>query len=136
METELQKIILIVDEAHNLPETAVDISGSSLSLFVMKQAEIEAKRFGNKDIEAFAQFFRIEVEKLTDHVYREEIISADRIIEIIQKHGNIPHPREFFDSMHEAGGAIKKSLLAEGKNPRSYVHAMSEFMLKFLDTVG
>ncbi len=135
METELQKIILIVDEAHNLPETAVDISGSSLSLFVMKQAEMEAKNFGNKDIEAFAQFFRDEVEKLTDHVYREEIISADKIIEIIQKQGNVSHPREFFESLHEAGAAIKKSLLAEGKNPRSYVHAMSEFLLKFLDTI-
>lgn len=136
METELQKIILIVDEAHNLPETAVEISGSTLSLFVMRQAEVEAKRFGNKDIEAFAQFFRLEIEKLTDRVYREEIIAADQIIEIIQKHGNIAHPREFFQDMHEAGGAIKKSLLAEGKNPRSYVHAMSEFFLKFLDTAG
>ena len=102
----------------------------------MNQAEVEAKRFGNKDIEAFAQFFKIEVEKLTDQVYREEIISPDRIIEIIQKHGNISHPREFFQDMHEAGGAIKKSFLAEGKNPRSYVHAMSEFLLKFLDSVG
>ncbi len=66
LETELQKIILIVDEAHNLPETAIDISSSTLSLFVMKQAEVEANKFGNKDIEAFAHFFRIEVEKLTD----------------------------------------------------------------------
>jgi len=37
--------------------------------------------------------------------------------------------------MHEAGVAIKKSLLAEGKNPRSYVHAMSEFLLKWNDTL-
>jgi DNA excision repair protein ERCC-2 len=36
IETELQKIILIVDEAHNLPETAISISGSTLSLFVMR----------------------------------------------------------------------------------------------------
>ncbi len=136
IETELQKIILIVDEAHNLPETAIDISGSALSLFVMKQAELEAKRFGNKDIEAFAEFFRNEVEKLTNQVYREEIISPDRIIEIIQKQGNIKDPREFFENMHEAGAAIKKSLLAEGKNPRSYVHAMSEFLLKWIDTLG
>ena len=28
LETELQKIILIVDEAHNLPETAIDISAA------------------------------------------------------------------------------------------------------------
>ncbi len=136
LETELQKIILIVDEAHNLPETAIDISSSTLSLFVMKQAELEANRFGNKDIENFAQFFRAEVEKLTDQIYREEIISPDRIIEIIQKQGNISNPREFFEHLHEAGSAIKKSLLAEGKNPRSYVHAMGEFLLKWLETLG
>ncbi len=135
LETELQKIILVVDEAHNLPETAIDISGSNLTLFVMRAAEMEAERFGNKDIEEFAHFFRTEVEKITDKVNREQIISADSIIEIIQKQGNIPRPREFFEHMHEAGAGIKKTLLAEGKNPRSYVHSMSEFLLRWYDTM-
>lgn len=135
LETELQKIILVVDEAHNLPETAIDISGSALSLFVMRAAEMEADRFGHKDIEEFANFFRTEVEKITDKISREEIIPANSIIDIIQKQGNIPHLREFFEHMHEAGAAIKKSLLAEGKNPRSYVHSMSEFLLKWNDTL-
>jgi DNA excision repair protein ERCC-2 len=135
LETELQKIILIVDEAHNLPETAISISGSTLSLFVMRAAELEANRFGHKDIEEFAHFFRSEVEKITDKISREQIIPANSIIEIVKKQGNIARPREFFEHMHEAGGAIKKSLLADGKNPRSYVHAMSEFLLKCVDTV-
>ncbi|MGA3288846.1 MAG: ATP-dependent DNA helicase [Candidatus Bathyarchaeia archaeon] len=136
LETELQKIILVVDEAHNLPETAIDISSSTLSLFVMKQAELEANRFGNKDIETFVHFFRIEVEKLTDKISREEIISPDRIIEIIQKQGNITNLREFFEQFHEVGNSVRKSLLAEGKNPRSYIHAMGEFMLKWLENLG
>jgi DNA excision repair protein ERCC-2 len=136
LESELQKIILIVDEAHNLPETAIDISSSTLSLFVLKQAELEANRFGNKDIEAFANFFRIEVEKLTDKITREEVISPDSIIEIIQKQGNIANPRDFFEHLHEVGSSVKRSLLAEGKNPRSYIHAMCEFLLKWLETLG
>ena len=136
LETELGKIILVVDEAHNLPETAIDISSSTLSLFVMRQAEMEANRFGHKDIEEFAHFFRIEVEKLTDTINREQIISPDSIIEIIQKQGNIANPKEFFEHLHDTGGAIKKSLLAEGKNPRSYVHAMGEFLLKWQETLG
>jgi len=136
LETELQKIILIVDEAHNLPETAIDISSSTLSLFVMKQAELEANRFNNRDIEDFAHFFRIEVEKLTDKINREEIISPNRIIEIIQKQGSITNPREFFEQFHEVGNSVRKSLLAEGKNPRSYIHAMGEFMLKWLENLG
>ena len=135
LETDLSKIILVVDEAHNLPETAIDISSSLLSLFVMKAAEQEANKFGYKEIEEFAQFFRAEVEKLTDQIIKEEIISPSRIIEIIEKQGNIVKPREFFEHMHEAGVAIKKALLADGKNPRSYVNAMSEFLLKWIDTV-
>ena len=135
LETDLGKIILIVDEAHNLPETAVDISSSSLSLFVMKQAESEAKHFGKKDIEEFVLFFRDEVEKITDKVSKEEIISPSSLIEIIQKQGNIANPEQLFEHMHDEGGAIKKTLLAEGKNPRSYVHAMGEFLLKWHDTI-
>jgi DNA excision repair protein ERCC-2 len=133
LETELQKIILVVYEAHNLPETAIDISGSNLSLFVMRAAEMEANRFGNQDIEEFIHFFRLEVEKLTDKISREEMIPAKTVIDII-KQGGIMNPREFFEYMHEAGASIKKSLLAEGKNPRSYIHSMSEFLLKWNDT--
>jgi DNA excision repair protein ERCC-2 len=134
METDLSKIILIVDEAHNLPETAIDISSSMLSLFVLKQAELEAARFGNKDIEEFVHFFRGEVEKIIDGINREQLISPDTLLDIIQKQGNISSPKQYFEHLHEQGAAIKKALLAEGKNPRSYIHAMSEFLLKWEET--
>jgi DNA excision repair protein ERCC-2 len=136
LDSQLQKTILIVDEAHNLPETAIDISSSSLSLFVIKQAELEAQKYENKQIEEFANFLRKEVEKLTEDVGREKIIAPESIIEIIQKQGSIANPRDFFDQLHEVGSSIRRSLLAEGKNPRSYIHGMSEFLLRWLDTLG
>jgi DNA excision repair protein ERCC-2 len=136
IETNLQKTILIVDEAHNLPETAIDISSSSLSLFVIKQAELEAKKYENKEIEAFTHFFRHEVEKLTENIRREQIIPAESIIEILQKHGNVAKPRDFFENIHEVGSSIRRNLLADGKYPRSYIHGMSEFLLRWLDTLG
>jgi DNA excision repair protein ERCC-2 len=136
LDSQLQKTILIVDEAHNLPETAIDISSSSLSLFVIKQAELEAKKYENKQIEAFAHFFRSEIEKLTENINREEIVSPESIVEIIQKQGSITNPRDFFEELHEVGSSIRRNLLAEGKNPRSYIHGMSEFLLRWLDTLG
>ena len=136
LESQLQKTILIVDEAHNLPETAIDISSSSLSLFVIKQAELEAKKYGNKEIETFANFFRNEIDKITEKINREEILSSESIIEIIQKHGSITNPRDYFEQLHEVGSSIKRNLIAEGKNPRSYIHGMSEFLLRWLDTLG
>ncbi len=136
LETDLSKIILVVDEAHNLPETAIDISSNQLTLFVLKAAEMEAEKFGYKDIEQFTHFFRLEVDKLTDRISKEEIIPPSHIIEIVEKQGNISKPREFFEHIHEAGMAIKKALLAEGKNPRSYVNSLGEFLQKWLDTIG
>ncbi len=135
-DSQLQKTILIVDEAHNLPETAIDIASRSLSLFVLKQAELEAKKYENKDIESFTNFFRNEIEKLTENINREEIISPESIIEIIQKQGSIANPRDFFEHLHEVGSSIRRSLLSEGKNPRSYIHGMSEFLLRWLETLG
>ena len=136
LDSQLQKTILIVDEAHNLPETAIDISSSSLSLFVIKQAELEAQKYENKQIEEFANFLRKEIEILTEDINREQIISPESIIEIIQKHGSIANPRDYFEQLHEVGSSIRRSLLAEGKNPRSYIHGMSEFLLRWLDTLG
>ena len=136
LDSQLQKTILIVDEAHNLPETAIDIASSSLSLFVLKQAELEAKKYENKEIQSFTKFFRNEIEKMTETINREEIISPESLIEIIQKQGSIANPRDFFEQMHEVGSSIRRNLLAEGKNPRSYIHGMSEFLLRWLETLG
>ncbi|MGB9841343.1 MAG: helicase C-terminal domain-containing protein [Candidatus Bathyarchaeales archaeon] len=136
LDSQLQKTILIVDEAHNLPETAIDIASSSLSLFVLKQAELEAARYENKDVAAFVNFFRKEIEKMTEKIRHEEIISPEALIEIIQKEGSVSNPRDFFEHMHEVGSSIRRSLLAEGKNPRSYIHGMSEFLLRWLETLG
>jgi DNA excision repair protein ERCC-2 len=134
LEQELSKIILIVDEAHNLPETAIDIASTSLSSFAIKQAELEANKFGNKEVERFAHFFKDKVESLTEGGSREKIISPHEIIESIKKTGGTDDPKEFFERMCEAGNAIKKRLLAEDKNPRSYVHSMGDFLLTWLET--
>ena len=134
LEQELSKIILIVDEAHNLPETAIDISSTSLSSFAVKQAESEANKFGNKEVERFAHFFKDTIESLTDGVSREKIISPNETIESIKKTAGIDDPKGFFERTCEAGTAIKKRLLAEGKNPRSYVHSMGDFLLRWLET--
>jgi DNA excision repair protein ERCC-2 len=133
LETQMQKVILIVDEAHNLPETAVDISSSSLSLFMMHQAELEAKRFGYEDVEAFAKLLYLETEKRAEDVRKEEQISSEFIDSIREKAGVLA-PRSFYLHLSEVGGQVKKTLLSEGKHPRSYINTLSEFLLKWTDT--
>src|SRR5208283_707822 len=50
------------------------------------------------------------------------------------KRAGIGDPNMFFSGMCEAGGAIKKRLLAEDKNPRSWIHSMGDFLLSWLET--
>ncbi|MCX8153134.1 MAG: ATP-dependent DNA helicase [Candidatus Bathyarchaeota archaeon] len=136
LDSQLEQIILIVDEAHNLPETAIEIASSSMSLFVLRQAELEAEKYENKDAADFVRFFRKEIERLTEKIGQEEIISPESILEIIQKYGGTSSPRELVEQMHDTGCSIRRCLLAEGKNPRSYIHGMSEFLLRWLETIG
>ena len=136
LDSYFQKVILVVDEAHNLPDTAIEIASSNLSLFVLKQAEAEANKYEHKDIASFAKLMREEVEKLTANIGKEAIIAPETIMEIVKKQGSISNPRDFFENAHEVGNLIKRSLLSEGKNPRSYIHGLSEFLLKWLETLG
>lgn len=134
LNSNLQQTILIVDEAHNLPETAIDISSSGLSLFVVKQAELEAKKYEQKQIEEFANFFGTEIEKLTENINKEEIISPETLMDITKSQGSITNPRDFFEQIHEVGSSIRRKLLVEGRTPRSYIHGMSEFLIRWLNT--
>ncbi|MCW4006408.1 MAG: hypothetical protein NWF04_07430 [Candidatus Bathyarchaeota archaeon] len=136
LDTQLQKTILIVDEAHNLPETAIDISSSSLSLFVMRQAEREAERFGYEQAEAFARVLHDETEKRAQSIRKEELIPHEFLTEVILDKCGIPNPKSFVQSLGEAGAAVKKILLAEGKHPRSYIHGMGDFLLRWIETTG
>ena len=136
LDSHFQKVILVVDEAHNLPDTAIEISSRSLSLYVLKQAELEARKYEHGDIESFAKLMRDEIETITANIGKETVIAPETLIGMVKKQGNISNPRDFFEHAHEIGVSIKRSLLSEGKNPRSYIHGMSEFLLKWLETLG
>ena len=56
------------------------------------------------------------------------------MIEIIKNNGEITNPRDFFEHMHEVGSSIRRQLLFEGRTPRSYIHGMSEFLIRWLNT--
>jgi DNA excision repair protein ERCC-2 len=134
LETPMHKILLIVDEAHNLPDTAAEIASSRLSLFTIKQAEIEAKKYNYKDIMNFARIFRNEIEVMMEKIHKETLVSPEFLGELAQEKAGIDEPPTFFEHVYTAGNAIKRSLLSEGKNPRSFVHGMGEFLSRWLET--
>jgi len=134
LEKSLSKIILIIDEAHNLPETAVDIASSKLTLFAIKRAEDEARKFKHKDIAMFSRIIRNEIEKTVEKIGKETLVSPKFLLDVVQDKVGIEKPKTFFEQLYAAGNAIKRNLLREGQYPRSFIHSMGEFMLRWLGT--
>jgi len=130
----LQEVILIVDEAHNLPDTAVDIASDSLTLFAMRQAQLEAERFRHHEVADFARHFRVLTERLAEEVEKESYVSPPLLIDALARKTGIGEPEPFFEDMHETGSLIKQQLLTQGKYPRSFIHRVGEFMLRWLET--
>jgi len=133
LETSLSKTILIIDEAHNLPETAVNIASSRLSLFAIKQAESEAKKFDHKDIADFAKIVRDEIENMAGKIAKEALVAPDYLIDFVKEKAGVDEPQTFFERLHDTGILIKRSLLTDGKYPRSFIHGMGYFLLKWLE---
>lgn len=130
----LNQVILIVDEAHNLPDTAVEIASDTLTLFVIRQAQREAERFNYPDIATFSKRFRTVMENMLAHIERESCIPPQLLIEALEREAEIDEPELFFGYLHETGTAIRQALLTQGKHPRSYIHRVGEFLLKWSET--
>lgn len=134
LDAHLKKIILIIDEAHNLPETAISIASSSLSLFAMKQAEAEAKKFKHRDIARFSEIVKNEIEKAAEGIDKESVVSPEFLTELVRVKAGIDEPLTFLKHLHDVGDLIRRSLLSEGKYPRSFIHGVSEFLTNWLET--
>ena len=132
--TPLNKIILIVDEAHNLPETAVDIASRTLTLYTVKHAEEEAKLHKHKEIAAFARILRNEIERAAEKVQKETLVRPQSLVGAVQQKSGIDNPKKFLEQIFSAGAAIRRNSLIEGRYPRSFIHMLGDFMLKWLET--
>lgn len=133
--TPLDRIILIVDEAHNLPRVATDVSSLSLTFFSNRQMISEAKKLKLDEFEEFGncveEIFEIFQKKKVD----EMDVSPDLFIKKFLKLGIIDLP-QFFLTMISEGEAYRESLLRQNKFPRSYLFSSGMFWVKFLNKMG
>jgi len=134
IDSTLDKIILIVDEVHNLPETAVDIASSSLTVYALKQAEAEATKTKLDDIAEFTRILRTEIDTASQRIEKEELVPAQTLIDMIREKAAVENPKNFLEQMYGKGLLVKRSLLADGKNPKSFIHSTADFLLKWLET--
>jgi len=130
----LDKVILIVDEAHNLPDTAVDIASDTLTLFAVRHAQLEAESLGQRATADFARKFRRLMERMATQVEKESYVQPQQLIDTIKTELGVSEPEAFFEEVMKAGYVVKQRLLKEGKYPRSFILRVGEFLQKWLET--
>ncbi len=140
MDCAIQDMILIIDEAHNLPDYAREIESMELGLATLKIGKKEALEFGN--LRTSDGMF---VSELMDRI--EEIIVSfkSEYLSMGQEDAFIP-PGEFLSELMQGysttsrkikamasdliihGQIIKEVRLKDGLLPRSYIHSVGQFL--------
>ncbi|MHA1402203.1 MAG: helicase C-terminal domain-containing protein [Candidatus Helarchaeota archaeon] len=132
LQTTLDKIILIVDEAHNLPRVSTDVASSTLTQFANRLMIKEAKELDLSEFEDFGSvvddIFAIFQKKKSE----EMDVSPDLIIKKFKEIG-IEDLQRFFLSMISEGEEYRNHLLSQNKFPRSYLYSSGSFWLTFLE---
>ena len=130
----ISQYVLILDEAHNLPEIANEYEGDSISSVSISQCSAEADTYGKADVGRFADsMFKI----IRKQGGGEHVVNFRAIIEEAAKDARInEHPDVFLEETHMFGEKIKFDLLAKGKIPRSYIHRLGEFFMRAYETAG
>jgi DNA excision repair protein ERCC-2 len=135
-----ENIILIVDEAHNLPDYAREIESMELGIHTLDLAKREAGEFGN-----LRTSDGLLIKNLADAIkdiitaFHKEYLKGDKVDAFIP-------PGEFLSELMHAfsttsrklkaqaadciihGEIIREVRLKDGKLPRSYIHSVGAFL--------
>jgi DNA excision repair protein ERCC-2 len=134
---QLSSYVLIMDEAHNLPDVAMSIASDRISTSTLRYAELEAKRYGLSDAHEFARGARSVIEGLQESLTGEEVaLPGSSLIKQISDREGIKPDRvdEVLNRLLQYGQSIKKSLIENQKPPRSSIHRLASFLLRWMET--
>jgi DNA excision repair protein ERCC-2 len=130
------KMILVQDEAHNVPATALDSASDSLTVRVVRQATREVGDGPYKDPISF-EYCRTLTRKMLELAAdmkenEEKIVNPQAIIESVDSITGFDSSNKTLHHMRDHGLEIKKSLLKAGKFPRSSIHRVGDFLLEWI----
>ncbi|MBN2228955.1 MAG: hypothetical protein JW779_05115 [Candidatus Thorarchaeota archaeon] len=134
--TSPSKMVLVQDEAHNVPATALDSASDSLTLRIIRQATREASDGPYKDGTSF-ELNKALTRKLLELSALmgdndERTIDPVELIESVVLSAGFESSDRVLHHMVEHGAKIKRGLLKAGKFPRSAIHRVGDFLLEWV----
>jgi DNA excision repair protein ERCC-2 len=134
--TPLSKIVLVQDEAHNVPATALDSASDSLTIRIARQATREASTGPFKDGTSyeFSRSLTMKLQEISADLKEndEKVVNPREIVDMAIKSASLDSGERVLRHMQDHGAKIKKGLLKAGKFPRSAIHRVGEFLLNWL----
>jgi len=123
--TELKDIILIVDEAHNLPTRIREVMSSKLTSMSIRRAILEAKSLGFKTVIPLISSVQDALNKLSEEMSlgEEILIPKDELISLIEENGSF---QDIIDTLSEVGDMIRI------KARHSYIGSLADFLEHWL----
>jgi Rad3-related DNA helicase len=103
-------------------------------MFAVKQAQAEAEEFKHKDIETFARTIQNEIADIAERIQKEARVAPESLVELVREKGGIDNPQSFFEYLCATGNTIRRNLLVDGKFPRSSIHSVGNFLMKWMET--
>lgn len=137
LETPTSKMVLVQDEAHNVPTTALDSASDSLAVGTVRQALREATTYNDEISKDFCRALAKSILELSSDMKQieEKIIEPRKIVESSLVIAKLENQKLVLGHMKELGAKIRKGLLKAGKFPRSFIYRVSEFLIRWLQYV-
>ena len=134
LETPPSKMVLVQDEAHNVPATALDSASDSLTIGTIRQAMREATTYNDESSKEFSRALAKTILEQSSEMKQveERVVDPRKIVETTIKIAQMEHNQQILAHMKELGQKIRRGLLKAGKFPRSSIHRVSEFLLRWL----
>lgn len=136
LEADLSELAVVFDEAHNLPELAVELASERLTLGSLLQGEREAAELGDEEAEELCSGMREVLEELSrgGREGEERVLEGGELEEKICE--RLGGAREAGERLLEAGERALLLKVREGRAPRSHLRAVGKFLLRVDGTAG
>lgn len=138
MDCPMEDVLLIVDEAHNLPDYTREIESFQLSKFMLEAVSSEVLEYGDPEIGKGVSLndVREQCSRILDEAVRDYLIDEDGLIPPSFLEEGLMSA--FTASSHslmamaklimEQGEIIRESRFAQGRLPRSYTYSLGAFL--------
>jgi DNA excision repair protein ERCC-2 len=135
LETPLSKIILIQDEAHNVPSTALDSASDSLPLSSVKQGMREAAKYNDSISNNFCRgLAQCIVDSSKNLENNERLVDSEGVYQAALILSGLDEQSNPLEHMVELGAKIRRGLIKDSRFPVSYIYRVGEFMSKWRAT--